>query len=217
MVTQTRTEAVLSLTIAALLFRFALAAVFGHAGAVKLVDLGDFRLAVRNYQLVPERLLGFVVVGLPIVELACAAALIVGIGTGPVAAMLVLVLAAFVFAIGINLLRGRTFSCGCSGRTSSDITWRHVIVNAGLALLAVLVSVWAVQPLTLAAGWGITSGPALSPGQAFAVLLAAVVAAVTVLLVSDAVAARRVMSGLPSPAADRPVPIPSDSFSEVSG
>jgi hypothetical protein len=180
----------------ALLCRFALAAIFGHSGAVKMVDLADFRLAVRNYELVPERLLGAFAIGLPAAELACAGLLTAGVLTGPAAALLVVMLAVFVVAISVNLLRGRTFSCGCSGKTSSDITWRHVIVNAALAVVAALVSVWAVQPLTVTAGWGIGGAPVLSGSDALGVLLAAGAAAALGLLLAEAFGVRRVLSGL---------------------
>lgn len=183
----------------ALLCRYVLAAIFGHSGAVKMVDLADFRLAVRNYDLVPERLLGVFAVGLPIAEVACAGMLIAGLWTGPAAAALVLMLAVFVFAISVNLLRGRTFDCGCSGKTYSDITWRHVFVNAVLAVLALVVSIWAVQPLTVAAGWGIGGGPALSGGDALGVLVAAGTVGAIALLLVEAFNVRRVMSALSPP------------------
>jgi Methylamine utilisation protein MauE len=181
----------------ALLCRYALAVIFGHSGAVKMVDIADFRLAVRNYDLVPERLLGAFAIGLPVAELACAGLLIAGVLTGPAAALLVVMLAVFVLAISVNLLRGRTFSCGCSGKTSSDITWRHVVVNAALALAAAVVSVWAVQPLTVTAGWGIGGTPALSGGAALGILLAAGAVAGLGLLLAEAIGVRRVLTGLP--------------------
>ncbi|HET7017767.1 MAG TPA: MauE/DoxX family redox-associated membrane protein [Streptosporangiaceae bacterium] len=186
----------------ALLCRYALAVIFGHSGAVKMVDLADFRLAVRNYDLVPERLLGAFAVGLPLAELACAALLIAGVLTGPAAALLVVMLAVFVFAISVNLLRGRTFSCGCSGKTSSDITWRHVIVNAVLAGLAALVSAWAVQPLTVIAGWGMGGTPALSAGDALGVLVAGGTVAALGLLIAEAFSVRRVLAVVGEPSAD---------------
>jgi hypothetical protein len=180
----------------ALLCRYALAVIFGHSGAVKMIDLADFRLAVRNYELVPQRLLGAFTIGLPVAELACAGLLVLGVLTGPAAALLVVMLAVFVFAISVNLLRGRTFSCGCSGKTSSDITWRHVIVNSLLAIAAAVVSVWAVQPLTVTAGWGIGGPPELSGSAALGVLLAAGTVAALGLLVTEAFGVRRVLSGL---------------------
>jgi len=180
----------------ALLCRYALAVIFGHSGAVKMIDIADFRLAVRNYDLVPARLLSAFAIGLPAAELACAGLLIAGVLTGPAAAVLAVMLAVFVFAISVNLLRGRTFSCGCSGKTSSDITWRHVIVNSVLAIAAALVSVWAVQPLTVAAGWGIGGTPALSGSAALGVLLAGGTVAALGLLLNEAFGVRRVLSGL---------------------
>jgi Methylamine utilisation protein MauE len=179
------------MVVTALLLRFALAAIFLHAGTVKLSDLGEFRTAVRNYRLLPEFAVAPVAVALPLAEVACGVLLVFGVGTGPVAAVLVLLLAVFVVAIAVNLLRGRTFSCGCSGTTSSDITWRHVAVNAVLAVLAALVSAWAAQPLTVAAGWGLRGGSPVSQEAAVAILMAAVTVAVLALLVREAFIVQR--------------------------
>ncbi|MGH9064945.1 MAG: MauE/DoxX family redox-associated membrane protein [Acidimicrobiales bacterium] len=189
------------MSILALLLRFCLAVVFLHAGLVKVILRGEFRLAVRNYRLVPERLLSVVVIGLPLIEAACGLLLAVGVETGPVAALILLLLATFVGAISVNLLRGRTFSCGCSGRSSPNITWRHVIANSVLAIMAVVVSAWGMQPLTVVPGWGFQGNPSLSQGQAIAVLLAAAGGAALALLVREALAVRRAMYGTSSPPA----------------
>ena len=37
-------------------------------------------------------------------------------------------LGAFTAAIGINLVRGRTFECGCAGASPSHISWGHVVL-----------------------------------------------------------------------------------------
>jgi Methylamine utilisation protein MauE len=197
------------MTVAALLCRYVLAAMFLHAGLVKLADVGEFRLAVRNYRLVPERALGLVAVGLPVAEAACGLLLAAGLATGPVAAVLVALLTVFVVAIAVNLRRGRTFSCGCSGKNSSDITWRHVYVNAGLAVLAALVSVWAVQPLTVTAGWGLAASPVVSTNGALAILMAAFSLAVLALLAGEAFNVRQAVAALPQPPG-HPVPPATD-------
>jgi hypothetical protein len=187
------------MVVTALLLRFALAAIFLHAGAVKLTDLDEFRTAVRNYRLLPNFAVAPVALALPLAEVMGGLLLIFGIGTGPVAAVLVALLAVFVVAIAVNLLRGRTFSCGCSGAASSDITWRHVIVNAVLAALAALVSIWAGQPLTVAAGWGLREGSPVSAEGAVAVLMAAATVVVLALLLREAFIVWRLVAAQPGP------------------
>jgi uncharacterized membrane protein YphA (DoxX/SURF4 family) len=100
------------MTAIGLLLRVFLALCFLRAGVLKMLDLEDFHLAVRNYGLVPQRFLHTVALAVPLLEIGCASLLLVGFGTGPVAALLVLLLGVFSVAISINLLRGRTFSCG---------------------------------------------------------------------------------------------------------
>lgn len=154
------------MTVVAFLLRCALATVFLRAGAVKLFDVADFRIAVGNYGLLPERLVRPAALALPLAEVVLGVMLLVGLDTGPVAALLLALLAGFSAAIAFNLRRGRTFSCGCSGKTSSDISWRHVSANAVLAAMAAVVSLWAFQPLAVVAGWGFRDGTTLGPGQA---------------------------------------------------
>jgi uncharacterized membrane protein YphA (DoxX/SURF4 family) len=148
-----------------LMVRWFIAGVFLRAGVVKLGDQAEFRAAVANYQLLPLRFVGPVAVVLPVAEIAGGVLLATGILTAPAAMLLGLLLAAFAVAIAINLARGRSFDCGCSGSsTPSKISWRHVAVDlvlaAGAALVAVFgpvaASVWpgplTPHPLTAPAG-----------------------------------------------------------------
>jgi Methylamine utilisation protein MauE len=130
--------------------RFIVALIFLRAGTAKLADRFDFRAAVANYRILPSSLTGPVAAILPWAEIAVGTLLTVGMLTSPAAAVLALLLAAFSVAIAINLARGREFACGCTGTAPSMISWRHVAVNAVLAVAAIAV---ALAPPTALAVW----------------------------------------------------------------
>lgn len=98
----------------ALTVRWALALVFVLAAIHKLKSPAAFRTTMKNYRVVPERLLtpvSYSIIGL---ELLAAAALLANshFGSGIAAGLLVI----YTSSISINLIRGRRdIDCGCSG------------------------------------------------------------------------------------------------------
>jgi uncharacterized membrane protein YphA (DoxX/SURF4 family) len=70
---------------------------------------------VRAYQLLPESVVPTVGHGLPLLELAIAALLLVGFATRFAAAVGALLMAAFVIGISAAAARGLTIDCGCFG------------------------------------------------------------------------------------------------------
>jgi uncharacterized membrane protein YphA (DoxX/SURF4 family) len=171
---------------AAVGLRFVLAAVFLLSGLAKLPRREEFVRAVRNYQLVPDRLGGLVGRVLPPLEVAGGALLALGLGIRPVAALLALCLAAFSGAVSINLLRGRTIDCGCFGPVAQQqITWWTVARNVVLLGMAVFVA--AVEPTALSLDRLLPGSPSpeVGTGSALALMFAATLAIVTTSLLQD--------------------------------
>src|SRR5215211_7230933 len=98
---------------AALFLRFLLAFVFLTAALPKLFARDDFERALRNYELLPRRLVPTVAAWLPRVELACALALFAGFAITFVTAIAAGMLTVFAAAVAVNLARGRIIECGC--------------------------------------------------------------------------------------------------------
>jgi peroxiredoxin/uncharacterized membrane protein YphA (DoxX/SURF4 family) len=126
---------------ALIISRFLLAGVFAVAGIAKLSDLTGTRKTLADFG-VPEFLARGSAVLLPLLEMACAAALIPAFtawwGATGVLAMLLL----FTAAIGFNLARGRTPDCHCFGQLHSErIGWKTIARNAFLSAIAAVV-VW---------------------------------------------------------------------------
>ncbi|MEV0245597.1 MauE/DoxX family redox-associated membrane protein [Nocardia sp. NPDC050712] len=125
-----------------LLLQIVLAVRLLVAGAAKLGDPVSLRTAVARYQVLPARLVGPVANGLPIAELAVGALLL----SGRAASAAAVLYGAFAAAVAINLVRGRSFDCGCRGsQGDARISWNLFARNAICAGAAVML---AVMPTT---------------------------------------------------------------------
>jgi peroxiredoxin/uncharacterized membrane protein YphA (DoxX/SURF4 family) len=116
--------------------RLLLAAVFLLAGASKLVDPLGFRKALRGFGL-PPALARPMVVLLPLLELAVAAALVPARLAWYGARGALALLTAFMIAVGIAMIRGRKPDCHCFGQLhSAPVGWPTLVRNGVLAVLA---------------------------------------------------------------------------------
>ena len=95
--------------------RLVLAGVLGTAGLLKLPEPESSVRAVRAYELLPEAVVPAVGYGLPVLEVALAAMLLLGVGTRVAAVLSGALLVAFVAGIAAAWARGLTIDCGCFG------------------------------------------------------------------------------------------------------
>ena len=98
-----------------LLLRLVLGGVVLVAGALKVGHLETSARAVRAYQLLPFDLAGVVGYGLPVLELAIGALLLLGLFTRVSAVVAGLLMVAFVIGIASAWARGLSIDCGCFG------------------------------------------------------------------------------------------------------
>ena len=127
--------------VAFLVGRLGLAAVFGLAGVAKLTDRAGTRRALEDFG-VPAPLAAPVAVGLPVVELAVAGALVSATAAWWGAAGALVLLLSFVAGISLMLARGRRPDCHCFGRLHAAPIGRSTLVrNLGLAAVAALI-IW---------------------------------------------------------------------------
>jgi peroxiredoxin len=116
--------------------RLLLAAVFLLAGATKLVDPVGSRKGLRDFGL-PSALARPMVVLLPVLELAVAAALVPTSLAWYGAWGALALLTVFLTVISIALVRGRKPNCHCFGQLhSAPVGWPTVIRNGALAACA---------------------------------------------------------------------------------
>ncbi len=122
-----------------LIARLLLAVVFVVAALAKFLDSTGSRTSMVEFG-IPVLLARPMALLLPVLELACAGALIsvTFARWGAIGAMAMLL--SFISAIAINLMRGRRPDCHCFGQLhSSPIGWATLVRNAVLAGLAAFV------------------------------------------------------------------------------
>ncbi len=102
--------------------QLALGALFAAAAIPKLADPPSFAHMVYNYRLVPAPLLNAFALALPGIELAAAAALLLGVWRRAAAGLVGGLLVVFIVAIGVNLARGHAIACGCFDVHAAEMT-----------------------------------------------------------------------------------------------
>ena len=115
-----------------------LALLFGVAAGHKLADRGRFLAVLKNYDLVPERLMPLAAAAVMAAEVVAILLLVLPPVRTLGAYFSVALLAAYALAIAVNLLRGRTrIDCGCFGFGRHDrIAWTMVARSLALIALA---------------------------------------------------------------------------------
>lgn len=122
--------------------RVVVAAVFVAAAVPKLLEPGTFAIAIDNYRLLPAGAVGPTAVLVPVLELAVAAALVVGAGARGAGVVGAALLAVFTVGIVQALARGIDIECGCFGSaTRAQADWTSVARNVALIAGCVFVSV----------------------------------------------------------------------------
>jgi uncharacterized membrane protein YphA (DoxX/SURF4 family) len=177
-----------------LIIRLLVAGIFIRAGAVKLGDREEFRLAVANYKILPASLVSAAAVGVPSVEVTAGVLLLLGVLPGVVAAVLAALLVCFSAAIAVNLARGRVFDCGCDGGTAPQlISWGHVLVNVLLVALTISVSIAPPAGLELLHGPSGVFSIGIPADAGVPVVLAAALCFMSARMLSAAIATRRLL------------------------
>jgi len=96
-----------------ILIRAVLGAVFIYSGWTKLGDPPGFAHAIWNYRLLPATVINLVALFIPWLELLAGAALVIGICRRGAAAIVAALLAVFIVALAVNLVRDNPVDCGC--------------------------------------------------------------------------------------------------------
>ena len=116
-----------------LTLRLLLAAVFLLAGATKLIDPRGTRRALRDFG-VPRFVVTPMVLILPLLEIAVAVALVPASLAWYGAWGALALLAVFLLAVGVAMLRGRKPDCHCFGQIhSAPVGWQTLVRNVVLA------------------------------------------------------------------------------------
>ncbi len=93
--------------------RWFLGLIFVYSSFPKIMEPALFAKIIYGYYLFPGSLINLMAIVIPFVELFGGLALILGVFPRSAVLMLNALLLAFIFAIGVNLIRGQEFDCGC--------------------------------------------------------------------------------------------------------
>ncbi len=117
------------------LCRLALGGIFIYASLDKIAHPRAFAGIVANYAVLPDWLVTLPALALPWLELLAGLLLVAGIWTRSAAAMLSLLLLAFMLVLAFNALRGVDLSCGCFSTSAADRENAWVLVGRDLLIL----------------------------------------------------------------------------------
>ncbi len=95
------------------IFRLIIGAVFIWASLDKIAHVSDFSRAIHNYKIVPIAIENIIAVAFPWMEFFAGLFLIIGYKVKGSAALISILLAIFIVAIGAALARNLDISCGC--------------------------------------------------------------------------------------------------------
>ena len=125
--------------------------VFVVASWHKWQDLNEFEETLRNYRVLPDSLVSLFSRTVPVLELLCGIGLLIPQSAGFAAVLAGGLLLMYIFAIGLNLARGRrSIDCGCGGSEQKQSISEWLIVRNGLLLIiagTMLVFVQSRQPV----------------------------------------------------------------------
>lgn len=121
-------------------FRLSLGIVFMLSALSKLRRPHDFAQNVIDYDILPRKIaIGFAFALIPL-ETFLGIALFAGLMIDAALLLAAVTLIAFLFAVGINMKRGRPIACGCFGGAGEQISLR-TLARLFLLLIAILVLV----------------------------------------------------------------------------
>ncbi|MBK9373876.1 MAG: DoxX family membrane protein [Holophagales bacterium] len=123
--------------------QIALGIFFVVAALPKIADPPSFAHMVYNYRLLPGPLVNLAALTMPWAELLMGIALICGIWRRTAACLVGALLAVFILAISINLLRGNAIDCGCFDVAAAGLSveerlhemWMVIVRDVGMLLL----------------------------------------------------------------------------------
>jgi uncharacterized membrane protein YphA (DoxX/SURF4 family) len=117
--------------------RIIIGIVFIVASLDKIVDPLAFAEIIKNYQILPEMMIGPVAFFLPWLEFACGAMLVCGVFVDTAAAILVVMLLVFIAALSANLYRGIDVACGCFSTDASKASSMQMTIVRDVGLLVI--------------------------------------------------------------------------------
>jgi uncharacterized membrane protein YphA (DoxX/SURF4 family) len=125
-----------------LLIRLFVGIVFIYASLDKIAQPDQFARIVYNYQLLPGGLINLMALILPWVEIICGVFIILGIFYKGTVLILNLMVVVFIFAVGVNVIRGVNLECGCFTVSSKARNDALGLLFRDIGLLILTIYLW---------------------------------------------------------------------------
>ncbi len=127
------------------ILRIIMGLLFLYSGYFKMIDPQVFAPVISNYGILPELLIPYTAIILPVLELILGALLIIGYKVKASSFLSLILMIIFITAVTVNLIKGNNFNCGCfelgrfgiSENISIGLIVRDLIFAAILALLLI--------------------------------------------------------------------------------
>lgn len=123
--------------------QIALGAIFVAAALPKIADPPSFAHMIYNYRILPAGLINISALVMPWVELVAGLCLILGVWARPARWIIGAMLAVFIVAISINLMRNNAIDCGCFDTSAANLSheerihdmWMVIVRDIGMLLM----------------------------------------------------------------------------------
>lgn len=150
-------------SILAIVFRLATAAVFLFAAVVKISDPQAFAMSIQSFDFMPDHLVTVSAFVVPWTEAVVGVALVLGVWTRAASLVYLVLLGTFTGLIFVTLQRGLEVTCGCFGKfkllcepgvTECNLQQNALLLGVGLVTLILGAGRWSVDDLRRRAGAG---------------------------------------------------------------
>jgi putative oxidoreductase len=111
----------------ALAFRLYLGGIFIYASMHKISYTAEFAENIASYQIVPFWAVNLLAMVMPWAELICGTLLVFGVRSKAAVLMIAGMLALFIAAIFLSLVRGIPIGCGCFHSLEEQMTWTTLV------------------------------------------------------------------------------------------
>lgn len=107
----------------ALAFRLYIGGIFIYAGMYKISYTAEFAETIASYQLAPYWAVNFLALVMPWLELICGILLVFGVKSKSATAIITGMLALFIVAVFLVLVRKIPIGCGCFSSVEEPMSW----------------------------------------------------------------------------------------------
>jgi len=127
------------LSIIVLLARLLIGGILIYACLDKIINPGEFAIAIGNYHIIPLGLENSMAIILPWLELIVGICLIFGVFIDGAAIIVIIMMGIFIIAIAYAILSGYNIECGCGLKPGELVGLQKIIEDLNYLILSVVI------------------------------------------------------------------------------